>query len=565
MGVLGEGRVRWTLAVLLGCVALLIVAPSALALEGTGQIAGAVTKAGSAEGIEGIEVCAFAVSSGGEESSGERCAITGVGGEYIIPGLPGGEYDVEFAAPFESTLNYVTQYYNDKPSLAAAEPVKVIEGQATEKINAELQEGGKITGTVTGFSESGDVPLENIEVTAYEVEGGKLPVGYATTNEKGEYTIIGLARGSYKVEFAPGESGLNYVSQFYKDQPSRAKAEPVPVVQGEAKEGIDATLQVGGEISGTVSDAWTHAPVSNVYVVALGSGEAFAGVADTNASGKYTILGLATGEYKIEFIELGKGSPYIIQYYNDEPALASANPVTVNQGSTTPGIDAALVRKEPVNTVAPVVSGTPAVGQTLSCSTGAWTGEPAPTYTYVWLRNGATISGASAGTYGVQAVDQGAALACRVTATNKSGNASAASNTLMVPIAPPPSTPKPEVKLLSARILVSGGSARVPISCAQATCTGMIELTERIVIRRHRHGRTRVRRETLVLGRGVYALNPGHSATISLHLTRTGEKALARVRHHRLLVTVQVSVTSGTAIRGQVVLSEVTRRHHRRR
>jgi len=562
MGVLGEGRVRWGLAALLGCVALLVLAPApvtAHAAGGTGQIAGAVTKAGSVEGIEEIEVCASTVSSGGEEPSGERCAITGVGGEYIIPGLPGGEYYVEFTVPPKSSLYYITQYYHDKALFAEAQPVSVGTG-VTSGIDAEMQEGGDIAGTVTEYTENEEViPLQNIEVLAYEVGGSKLPAGYATTNEKGEYTLVGLAQGSYEVEFSPTpESGLNFVTQYYKNKLSRAKAEPVPVVQGKTTGKINAEMRVGGEISGTVTDAWTHAPVAKAYVVAVGLGGGFAGVAYTNANGEYTIPGLASGEYKITFID----SPYIVQYYDDQSSMASANPVTVQQGATTPEIGATLVRKEPVNTTPPVVSGTPAVGQTLSCSTGTWTGEPTPTYIYAWLRNGSAIAGASASTYGVQAADRGAGLACQVTATNKSGSASATSNTLTVPVAPPPPPPAPVVRLLSARIIVSGGSARVPIACAQATCIGTIELTERIVVRRRHQDETR---ETLVLGRDVYALSAGHSATIAIHLTQAGRRALARARHHRLPVTVQVSATGGMAIRESVVLSEVTHRHHRRR
>jgi len=135
---------------------------------------------------------------------------------------------------------------------------------------------------------------------------------------------------------------------------------------------------------------------------------------------------------------------------------------------------------------------------------------------------------------------------------NKHGSSGVMGSTLSVPAVLPPA---PVVRLLSAKILVSGGSARVPIACAQATCTGTIELIERIVIRRRHHGRTRLRRETVVLGRGAYALSADHSATIPVHLTHTGRRALARARHHRLPVTAQVSVTGGTAIRGSIVLS----------
>lgn len=561
MGVLGEGRVRWTLAVLLGWVVLLIIAPGALAVEDTGQITGAVTKVGGIEPIVGIEVCAFSASGGTEEPSGGDCATTGASGEYIISELPGSEYDVEFTVPPESSLDYVTQYYNDKSSLTAAEPVKVVEGETTEKINAKLQEGGRVEGTVTEFAESERVPLQNVEVSAYEVDGSKLPVGHTKTNASGQYTIAVLVPGAYKVEFSPTpESGLNFVTQYYSNKASLAGANEIVVTQGGTTGKINAELRVGGEISGIVTDAWTHAPVSRVYVVAVGLGGGFAGVADTNASGEYTIPGLANGEYKITFIN----SPYIVQYYDDEPSMASSNPVTAHQGSTTPGIDAALVRKEPVNTATPVVSGTAAVGQTLSCSTGTWTGEPTLTYSYAWLRNGSPIPGASTSTYGVQVADQGTGLTCQVTATNKTGGLSAMSNTLMVPVAPPPPTPKPVVKLLSVRILVSGGSARVPIACAQANCTGAIELTKRIVIRSHHRNGTRFRRETIVLGKVAYALGADHSDTIAIQLTRAGRRMLARARHHRLRVTAQASVTNGTAIRRAIVLSEVAYTHQRR-
>ncbi len=507
------------------------------------------------------------MASGGlEEPYVELCATTEAGGDYAISELPSGEYDVEFAAPFESDLNYITQYYNNKTSPTTAEPVKVTTGEATEKINAEMQEGGKIEGTVTGLTESEDtIPLGNIEVTAYEAGGNEYPVGYTKTNEKGEYTIVGLATGSYKVMFAPVESDLNYLPQYYQNKPSLKTANQVKVEQEKSKIGINAELQIGGAISGTVTDAWTHAPLSNILVVAIGSDEAFAWVANTNASGEYSIVGLASGVYKIEFIGLGSGSPYILQYYNDQPSLASANPVTANQGSTTPGIDAALVRKAPVDTAGPVASGTPAPGQALSCTTGSWTGSPTLTYAYAWLRGGVAIPGASASTYAVQSADQGAGLACQVTATNKSGSASAVSNTLTVPVTAP-APPTPIIRLSSAKILVSRGSARVPIACAKATCRGTIELTEQILVRRRRHGRTRSKRETIILGKAAYALSADRSATIIIQLTRTGKRALSRARHHQLAVTAQVSVTNGTTIRGPIVLNELVhkRRRHRR-
>jgi hypothetical protein len=73
------------------------------------------------------------------------------------------------------------------------------------------------------------------------------------------------------------------------------------------------------------------------------------------------------------------------------------------------------------------------VGETLECKHGGWTGTPAPTYTYQWLREGQAIAGATASTYTVAKADQGFVLACSVTATNSAGSASKqSSNTVKV-------------------------------------------------------------------------------------------------------------------------------------
>ena len=72
----------------------------------------------------------------------------------------------------------------------------------------------------------------------------------------------------------------------------------------------------------------------------------------------------------------------------------------------------------PVNTVAPVVSGTATIGQTLSTTNGTWTGAPAPTFTYQWQRVTTNISGATSSTYVLVAADVGNTIRCVVKATN---------------------------------------------------------------------------------------------------------------------------------------------------
>lgn len=81
----------------------------------------------------------------------------------------------------------------------------------------------------------------------------------------------------------------------------------------------------------------------------------------------------------------------------------------------------------PVNLVLPSISGTAAAGQTLSSSTGTWSGQPTPTYAYQWQRSGSNISGATSSSYTVQFADVGTTLRCVVTATNSVGSTSATS------------------------------------------------------------------------------------------------------------------------------------------
>lgn len=92
----------------------------------------------------------------------------------------------------------------------------------------------------------------------------------------------------------------------------------------------------------------------------------------------------------------------------------------------------------PVNSAVPTISGTVAVGETLTSSTGTW--SPTPTsYAYQWQRVNATtvdISGATQSTYVVTALDVGHYLRCEVIATNNSGDSLPAYtvNTILVPV-----------------------------------------------------------------------------------------------------------------------------------
>lgn len=97
---------------------------------------------------------------------------------------------------------------------------------------------------------------------------------------------------------------------------------------------------------------------------------------------------------------------------------------------------------KPLNTVAPAVTGTAQVRQTLSCSTGTWTAAPPDiTYTYQWKANGSPISGATSSTYNIAVAYFGQSISCDVTATNIVGSTTASSNSTAAVAANVPAAP----------------------------------------------------------------------------------------------------------------------------
>lgn len=96
----------------------------------------------------------------------------------------------------------------------------------------------------------------------------------------------------------------------------------------------------------------------------------------------------------------------------------------------------------PINTVAPVVTGTAQVRQMLSCTTGTWTNVPPIIgYAYQWQYDNTNIPGATSSTYTIESAYVGTSIRCIVTASNSAGSRAASSNATTavaanVPLAP---------------------------------------------------------------------------------------------------------------------------------
>ena len=85
----------------------------------------------------------------------------------------------------------------------------------------------------------------------------------------------------------------------------------------------------------------------------------------------------------------------------------------------------------PVNSVAPVISGSDYVTSVLTTTNGTWSNTPT-SFTYQWYRNTTLISGATSSSYTLVQADADFEVKCKVTAINASGSGVVDSNSIYI-------------------------------------------------------------------------------------------------------------------------------------
>jgi protocatechuate 3,4-dioxygenase beta subunit len=293
-----------------------------------GSITGSVRGLNNAP-IAGAQIDVYSAS--GVRVAG---AQSGSGGTFSVAGLPTGSYRVRTDV---ATLNYPDLVYATPVNLPCqacdvtllGAPVAVTAPSATGGVDFVLDAGGTIAGTVTDASAT---PLAGIEVQA--VDAADRIHKRATTNALGQYSLAGLAQGGYYLR----TNTNTHVNQVYNGVACVAcnilSGTETSVISGQTVTGRNFTLQPGGRVQGTVTNA-SNAPIANVVVTLTTRGGVPAGTATTNSTGQYQSPALPAGVY---YARTSNTQGYVNEVFDNlacAPCLYSGTGITVAVGSTS--------------------------------------------------------------------------------------------------------------------------------------------------------------------------------------------------------------------------------------
>ena len=242
-------------------------------------------------------------------TDGFSLGVTGPDGSYAIDQLSTGQTQVQFFNCANSG-SFAPQIYPDQLDPAKAVSIKVRSGQVVKGINADLVAGATISGAIR--LTSGASPSRVCVEADPAAEGGNLGGGLVVT-QKGRYAVANLPPGAYQVQYRScggpniGDAWFRSPGHVTQDD---TRADQINLPLGGVVSGVDATVQLGGSISGwiygpakhqgsfvceLISNARTGLVASDDFGVPLGDG--------------YTIFGFAPGRYLVEFYPCGDPEP----------------------------------------------------------------------------------------------------------------------------------------------------------------------------------------------------------------------------------------------------------------
>ena len=200
-----------------------------------------------------------------------------------------------------------------------------------------------ISGTVARAGGGG--PLAGVCVDATVASGGGYsPVGQtATTAGDGTYSLDPLPVGRVRVRFYDCPNGGPDIEMWNGGSPDMGGAPPIDLAPGDHLTGVDAQLETGVVVSGTVTDGQGN-PLAGINVNVNSRGYGVGSGSQTDGSGRYTTNALPSGDYLVTFSDSITPHVWAAQTWNGHASSGDADSLGLStaDGPTRTGIDAVM-------------------------------------------------------------------------------------------------------------------------------------------------------------------------------------------------------------------------------
>ncbi|HEX2866761.1 MAG TPA: carboxypeptidase regulatory-like domain-containing protein [Ignavibacteriales bacterium] len=267
--------------------------------------------------------------NGDEKDDMKPCNVFGTStddqGNYTVK-VKSSDTIVVFASPVfgeehMSSQAYLPQFYNNRQTLQEAD--KLVASSNLTGINFVLERKAAFKNSISG--QVADTLSNGVAagVVAYRIGEGKYGFSKsgALTDSTGKYTLTNLVPGKYILLAIPR---AGYMPSFYRQDGmpvfARKLADTLVMADSTVKININITVrklnivQGTGSITGFIKDTDGKSVNGALSLVVNEKGQ-FAGYAISDASGEYTVGGLASGNYTL--------SADMYEYKETQPAYAS--------------------------------------------------------------------------------------------------------------------------------------------------------------------------------------------------------------------------------------------------
>lgn len=193
---------------------------------------------------------------------------------------------------------------------------------------------GSISGTVL---DAQGQPLGNVCIWVQNVAG-------TTTDGAGQYFVDNVPVGQHRLQFSECGAEPTYLTQWYLGADDESTATPVEVVDQANTTLSDVHMVQGVSVTGTVTDT-TNAPVKDIRVELQPQDPSNShNSGHTDLNGQYRTGPVASGRYKVRFVDNQYPARYASEYWNDVYIGADAQSLDlqVANGPVVANIDAQL-------------------------------------------------------------------------------------------------------------------------------------------------------------------------------------------------------------------------------